>query len=140
MCTYLDFAKAFDTVVHERLLVKLIKQIDITGTIERWIRRYLSVRVVKVVISGCSPWKVITGGVPQGSVVEPVLFLLCVNDLPERMTAYVNIYVRESVDPLKTCGKLGQLVGSFTGIHTHKQYTQIHVHLACAQWHTRVRK
>ena len=78
---YLDYAKAFDKVDHNILLNKL-KNIGITGKVLQWIKAFLSDRTQTVVINGnkSRPAKVISG-VPQGTVLGPLLFLVYVNDI-----------------------------------------------------------
>ena len=80
--TYLDFHKAFDSVSHNELLIKLWN-IGITGNLWLWIKEYLSDRHQWLCIDGCySSSLPVISGVPQGSILGPLLYLVCTCQWP----------------------------------------------------------
>ena len=89
---FLDFEKAFDSVPHDRLLLKL-ERFGITGSLLSWLSNFLQGRSQRVVIEGCqSDWAPVTSGVPQGSILAPLLFILYVNDIPESLSSPAEMF------------------------------------------------
>ena len=95
---YLDLAKAFDTVNHEMLLLKL-KSYGITGTAHDWFSSYLSNRKQQVCVNGqLSSPSTVTMGVPQGSILGPLAFIIFINDLPSAIKhSEVHMYADDTV-------------------------------------------
>ena len=82
---FLDVSKAFDKVWHNGLSFKL-KRFSITGILLSWFSSYLENRIQRVVLDGkASQWERLHAGVPQGTVLEPLLFLIFLNDLVDTL-------------------------------------------------------
>ena len=100
----LDFTIAFDKVQHKRLIHKL-KYYGITGPISSWIESFLAERTQQVVINGSASKLIqVTSGVPQGTVLGPLLFLLYINDLPNNLTSNVRLFADDCLlyQPIKS--------------------------------------
>ena len=88
----LDFSKAFDTVPHKKLLHKL-DQYGINGNINSWLCDFLTNRQMRVVVDGVESKAVpVASGVPQGTVLGPILFLCHINDLPDSVKSTVRLF------------------------------------------------
>ena len=93
----LDFSKAFDRVPHKRLLHKLDHS-GIRGPALSWIRSFLSEQTQRVVVDGAmSEEGQVVSGVPQGSVLGPLLFLVFINDLPSCVKSKVRPFADDCI-------------------------------------------
>ena len=95
-CIYLDFAKSFDRVSHQRLLIKLYN-IGIRGNLINWIKDFLKGREKTVVVNNeFSDWASVVSDIPQGNVLGPSLFTIFINDIPNDITSNVNFFADDT--------------------------------------------
>ena len=89
---YTDFQKAFDTVPHRRLMAKLTSYSFCKNALN-WIQSFLTGRRQRVVVAGHeSTWQWILSGVPQGSVLGPILFLIYINDIVDQLNCNAYLF------------------------------------------------
>ena len=82
---YFDSMKAFDTIPHKRLIGKL-ESYGISEDLIEWVKSFLTDRRQRVRVNGsCSDFQQVTSGIPQGSVLRPILFVIYINNLPDKL-------------------------------------------------------
>ena len=93
---FCDISKAFDRVWHSGLLYKL-QATGVTGDALNWFKSYLADRKQRVVLPGTvSEWKFIRAGVPQGSILGPLLFLLYINDIVADIGSNIRLFADDT--------------------------------------------
>ncbi|MCG7879157.1 MAG: reverse transcriptase domain-containing protein, partial [Candidatus Thiodiazotropha endolucinida] len=93
---FCDITKAFDRVWHKGLLHKL-KNIGCSDPVLNWFTSYLSGRRQRVVINGkCSGWAPVEAGVPQGSILGPLLFLVYINDIVKNISCSIRLFADDT--------------------------------------------
>ena len=142
---YLDFKKAFDSVPHERLLNK-VSTYGIEGNILAWIRAFLSNRVQRVRVGGAiSSTEKVISGIPQGSILGPILFTIFINDLPDCIESTCKVFaddtkiynkpenaniLQEDLNKLQTWSEKWQLgfnVSKCKTLHIGTKKTKFHI-------------
>ena len=93
---FLEMSKAFDKVWHEGLLYEL-KSMGISGEIYDLLENYLSGRLQRVILNGqTTSWRPILAGVPQGSILGPLLFLIYINNLPNKLKFNAKLFAEDT--------------------------------------------
>ena len=93
---FLDISKAFDNVWHKGLIYKL-QENGISGELLNIIVDFLNNRKQRVVLNGqSSNWVDVKAGVPQGSIMGPLLFLIYINDLPEGLITNAKLFADDT--------------------------------------------
>lgn len=99
--TFLDFSKRFDTVLHGIVLDKLSNW-EMNRFVLRWVMIWLNSRAQRVALNGVtSGWQTVTGGVPQGSILAPILFIIVINDLDAGMECTLGKFAGDNGDSLE---------------------------------------
>ena len=93
---FLDISKAFDRVWHKGLIYKL-RWFGVSGNLLSLIQNFLANRRQRTLLNGkTSNWGTISAGVPQGSILGPIFFLICINDLPENMKCSIKLFADDA--------------------------------------------
>ena len=121
---FLDISKAFDKVWHDGLIFKL-KQNGVSGSLLMFFQNYLNNRKQRVVLNGSySSYKTVESGVPQGSVLGPLLFLIYINDLERDVKSNIKFFADDTMlfsivkDPAISANDLNH------GLNTIHQWAQ----------------
>ena len=115
------FSEAFDKVPHQRLLSKL-HHYEIQGKTLAWINSWLTERSQRVVVDGeASSLVKVTCGVPQGTVLGPLMFLLFINDIHENLDSNLGLFADDallyrSIDTVNDCIILHNDIDKYIGV------------------------
>ena len=127
---FLDYAKAFDSVPHKRLM-KQVESFGIQGEALQWITSFLMNRRQQVRANGeCSDFNPVISGVPQGSILGPVLFTLYVNDIPDGLETLISMYADDTklYATLTSENSTDQLLSDLRKLETWARLMQMKFH------------
>ena len=129
----LDFSKAFDKVNHAKLLSKM-RKIGLCNQVVDWTAAFLRDRTQTVTLRGTSsnPCPV-TSGVPQGSVIGPALFLIYINDLPNRVKSKVRLFADDTII-YTTANNSDQLMGDLKSLEAWEREWNMEFHPAKCEY------
>ena len=108
-----DFTKAFDTVAHKILLRAAQQKFKFSSMAYKWLSSYLSNREMRVKVDGnlSSAWPLPPAGVPQGSILGPLLFALYIDSLPAALQPYANHLFADDTS-IWSLGKSAEIISS----------------------------
>ena len=114
---YLDFKKAFDSVAHNELLFKLWS-FGVTGNLWKWFQAYLTNRVQCVSVNNAvSDALPVVSGVPQGSILGPILFLVFVNDIPATLTSSLILLFADDAKCVQSVSQMSDYLSFQEGLN-----------------------
>ena len=94
---YLDLKKAFDKVPHRRLIWKIKNRGGVGDGLIKWLEDFLTNREMRTIIKDkVSNWCPVRSGVPQGSVLAPIMFAVYINDMVDGVTSYVSLFADDA--------------------------------------------
>ena len=122
---FLDLSKVFDIVWHDRIIFKL-KAYGVKGELLSLLKNYLENREQRIVLNGqSSEWRKIMSGIPQGSVLGPLLFLIYINDLPDGINSLCKIFA----DDTSLFSKVSDIRKSASNLNDDLEKITYHIHL-----------